>query len=66
MSLWAIEDESAREWISALYRHHFAEGASTSAAVRQASVEVLQRRQDEGLSTHPYYWAGFVAAGDWR
>jgi CHAT domain-containing protein len=66
MSLWAIEDESAREWISALYRHHFAEGASTSAAVRQASVEVLQRRRDEGLSTHPYYWAGFVAAGDWR
>ena len=66
MSLWAVEDESAREWMTALYRHHFTKGASTLDSVRQASVDVLQRRRTEGLSTHPYYWAGFVAAGDWR
>jgi CHAT domain-containing protein len=27
---------------------------------------VLRDRRAKGLSTHPFYWAAFVAAGDWR
>jgi CHAT domain-containing protein len=27
---------------------------------------VLAERRQQKLSTAPFYWAGFVAAGDWR
>ena len=27
---------------------------------------VLRDRRARQQSTHPFYWAGFVAAGDWR
>jgi CHAT domain-containing protein len=66
MSLWAVEDQAARDWMEALYRARFEEGLSTAAAVRQASLAALDRRRQKGQSTHPFYWAGFVAAGDWR
>ena len=38
----------------------------TADAMREASVSVLRDRRSHGESTHPFYWAGFVAAGDWR
>lgn len=66
MSLWPVEDESARGWMSALYSHHFVEGESTMDSAHNASLELLQERRALGLSTHPYYWAGFIASGDWR
>ena len=39
---------------------------STADAVHQASLTVLQARRAGKQSTHPFFWAGFVAAGDWR
>jgi CHAT domain-containing protein len=66
MSLWSVEDQSTRTWMRALYRERFQKGASTADAVRNASVQVLQARRARGESTHPFYWAAFVAAGDWR
>ena len=66
MSLWSVEDESSRQWMCALYQSRWQDGLDTAAAVREASREVLAQRRSAGLSTHPYYWAGFVAAGDWR
>ena len=66
MSLWSVDDESSRDWMSALYRARWQDGLSTAAAVRAASREVLDLRRAAGLSPHPFYWAGFVAAGDWR
>ncbi len=66
MSLWAVDDEAAREWMEALYRNRLAGGQSTAEAVRLASLQVLRARRERGASTHPFYWAGFVAAGDWR
>jgi len=50
----------------ALYRDRFQRGSSTADAVRNASVQVLQARRARGESTHPFYWAAFVAVGDWR
>jgi CHAT domain-containing protein len=29
-------------------------------------LTVLRARRAKGQSTHPFYWAAFVAAGDWR
>ncbi len=66
MSLWSVEDEATRQWMAALYRHRFVEGKSTMASVQNASLELLRQRRARGESTHPFYWAGFIAAGDWR
>jgi CHAT domain-containing protein len=66
MSLWPVEDESTREWMAALYRHRLIENESTIDSVHHASLDMLNERRARGESTHPFYWAGFIAAGDWR
>jgi CHAT domain-containing protein len=66
MSLWSVDDKCTRDWMSSLYRARWQDDLSTAAAVRQASCELLKHRRETGQSIHPYYWAGFVAAGDWR
>jgi CHAT domain-containing protein len=66
MSLWSVQDDAAHEWMVQLYRGRLAQGLSTAEAVRQASVGVLEARRARGESTHPFFWAGFVAAGDWE
>ena len=66
MSLWPVEDQTTRQWMSALYENRFTRNLSSADAVRQASLAVLRLRRTKGVSTHPFYWAAFVAAGDWR
>ena len=66
MSLWPVDDEASREWMKSLYGHRLLGGKDTSDAVHQASLDLLNRRRAAGESTHPFFWAGFVAAGDWR
>jgi CHAT domain-containing protein/Tfp pilus assembly protein PilF len=66
MSLWGVEDTSTRRWMKALYESRLRDGRSTAEAVRAADLKVLSWRRANKLSTHPFYWAGFVAAGDWR
>jgi CHAT domain-containing protein len=66
MSLWQVDDNSTRLWMQELYRARFVRGAATSEAVRTATLSVLANRRTSHLSTHPLYWAGFVAAGEWR
>jgi CHAT domain-containing protein len=66
MSLWSVDDEATRSWMEALYSGRLARGLDTAEAVRQASLTVIEQRRDAGQSTHPFYWAAFVAAGDWR
>jgi len=66
MSLWSVEDEATRDWMKALYEGRLLEKMTTADAVRHASLTVLHDRRAHGLSDHPFYWAAFVAAGDWR
>lgn len=66
MSLWSVEDRAARDWMRALYEGRLKNNLSTTDAVHQASFTVLRARRTPGQSTHPFYWAGFAAAGDWR
>jgi CHAT domain-containing protein len=66
MSLWGVDDVSTRQWMRALYEGRFQQHLSTADAVRHADVEVLRSRRAHGQSTHPFYWAAFVAAGDWH
>ncbi|NOR14203.1 MAG: CHAT domain-containing protein, partial [Candidatus Aminicenantes bacterium] len=65
-SLWAVEDESARKWMRTLYEKRFLKEQNIAESVRDASLEVLQERRRKNESTHPFYWASFIASGDWR
>jgi CHAT domain-containing protein len=66
MSLWQVDDEAARDWMRALYAGRQQKKLTTADAVREASLTMLRDRRAKGLSTHPFYWGAFVAAGDWR
>jgi CHAT domain-containing protein len=66
MSLWPVDDDVARKWMQRLYRHRFVEGSTTIDAVHRANLDLLNARRGSGASTHPFYWAGFLAGGDWR
>lgn len=66
MSLWAVDDEAAREWMTALYRARLSDGLSTAESVRRANLDVLTARRLRGESVHPFFWAPFLASGDWR
>jgi CHAT domain-containing protein len=66
MSLWAVEDRSAGSWMRALYEARLGRQLDTADAVHAASLAVLADRRQRKLSTAPFFWAGFVAAGDWR
>ena len=66
MSLWSVDDEATRSWMKALYEGRLAAHLQTAEAVRHASLKILADRRARKLSTHPFYWAAFIAAGDWR
>ena len=65
MSLWAVQDEATREWMTGLYRGR-RDGLPTVEAVQRASLERIAARKEAGRGTHPFYWGAFVAVGDWR
>jgi CHAT domain-containing protein len=44
-----------------LYKAHLGNKLSASASVRLASRQQLRARRAAGESTHPFYWAGFIA-----
>ena len=66
MSLWSVEDQATSVWMDRLYELRLAGQMDTAECVREASLSVLRDRRAKGESTHPFYWAGFVAVGDWR
>jgi CHAT domain-containing protein/tetratricopeptide (TPR) repeat protein len=66
LSLWAVDDEGTRAWMAHLYRARLLERRDTAESVREACRRVLRERRAAGLDTHPFHWAAFVAAGDWR
>jgi CHAT domain-containing protein/tetratricopeptide (TPR) repeat protein len=65
-SLWPVDDGATAEWMQALYAARIERGLDTAASLAQAQQRVLAARRARGDSTHPYYWAAFVATGDWR
>jgi CHAT domain-containing protein/tetratricopeptide (TPR) repeat protein len=66
MSLWPVDDQATRVWMRALYEGRLQKRLSTAEAMHNASLSVLRERRARQQSTHPFYWAAFVAAGDWR
>jgi CHAT domain-containing protein/Tfp pilus assembly protein PilF len=66
MSLWSVDDEATRRWVHALYAGRLLKGLGTAEAVQAADLEMLRGRIQRHESTHPFYWAGFVASGNWQ
>lgn len=66
MSLWDVPDDEAPALMAALYDERFTQGRDTSHALQAAQRRRLAQRRRQGRSTHPFLWAAFVAAGDWR
>jgi CHAT domain-containing protein/tetratricopeptide (TPR) repeat protein len=65
MSLDPVPDRQAARFMDRFY-HARLEGRPIPDAVRAASLQALQDLRRSARPTHPYYWAGFVAAGDWH
>jgi CHAT domain-containing protein/Tfp pilus assembly protein PilF len=61
VSLWKVSDNATGTLMGAYYGELKA-GAGRSEALRRAQLGLL--RQDK--FKHPFYWAAFVPAGDWR
>ncbi|MGO9231652.1 MAG: CHAT domain-containing protein [Bryobacteraceae bacterium] len=66
MTLWPVDDDLTRQFMHELYAQRLGLHASTADAVRNAERKLLLARRAAGKSTHPWYWAGFVASGDWK
>ena len=66
MSLWSVDDQAARTWMHALYEGRLHRQLSTTDAVHAANLATLRARRAKGQSTRPFYWAAFVAVGDWK
>lgn len=61
MSLWQVSDNATRDLMTQFYKALQA-GGGRSEALRQVQLKMLK---DPELG-HPYYWASFIPAGDWR
>ncbi|MGB3517845.1 MAG: CHAT domain-containing protein [Elainellaceae cyanobacterium] len=61
MSLWKVDDLGTSDLMQGYYER-LMEGAGRSEALRDIQREL----QSTGAYGHPYYWAGFIASGNWR
>ncbi len=66
MSLWEADDAATAQWMEFLYRARLQKHASVPEAIAQAQLSMLADRRARGASVHPYFWAAFVASGDWH
>jgi CHAT domain-containing protein len=63
MSMFAVPDESTSDLMQRFYENWLS-GQSKSSALRNASLSILNERRDNGSSTHPLFWGGFILVGD--
>jgi len=61
MSLWQVDDNATRDLMVGFYRR-LSQGKGRSESLRQAQLKLLGAADTE----HPYYWASFIPAGDFR
>jgi CHAT domain-containing protein len=66
MTLWAVDDDAAHQFMHELYAERLSAHATTADAVWDSSRKLLLQRRAAGKTTHPWYWAGFVGSGRWE
>lgn len=62
MSLWQVSDRGTQTLMARYYERLMA-GMGRSEALRAVQLEMINAG---GPYSHPYYWAAFILAGDWR
>jgi CHAT domain-containing protein len=60
MSLWPVNDAVTRDMMTAYYTR-LKRGAGRGDALRSAQLAMLASPSHQ----HPFYWAGFIQAGEW-
>jgi CHAT domain-containing protein len=60
MSLWPVSDYITREMMTEYYKG-LKQGQGRGEALRGVQLSMLHRKDRE----HPFYWAGFIQAGEW-
>lgn len=63
MSLWSVDDTSARAWMQAYYAARLESGQPPAEAARTAARTRLSALRHSGAPQHPGSWAGFLATG---
>ncbi len=61
MSLWPVSDRVTRELMSAYYRN-LKDGRGRGDSLREVQLQMIAKP----ARRHPFYWASFIQAGDWR
>jgi CHAT domain-containing protein len=62
-ALWAVDDQSTAELMSTLFANT---ETNLPRAMQQAAISILAAKRAAAQSDHPWYWAAFIATGDWN
>lgn len=62
MSLWRVSDEVTQTLMTRYYEN-LTSGLGRSKALREVQLAMIRESNEY---SHPYYWASFILAGDWR
>ncbi len=64
MSMWKVPDKETKELMVNFYRNIFEEELSYSQALRQASLDQLEKTRERYGHANPFYWGGFIFSGN--
>jgi CHAT domain-containing protein len=59
LSLWKVDDDATRDLMAAFY-DGLRRGEPAGRALRKAQLALMQHKE----TSHPFFWAAFVASGD--
>jgi CHAT domain-containing protein/tetratricopeptide (TPR) repeat protein len=62
-ALWPVDDKTTAEFMGQLFS---AENETMPETMQRISLNRLSSFRAQGKSDHPFYWAAFVATGDWK
>lgn len=62
MSLWQVDDYGTQSLMTQYYKN-LTTNMGRSEALREAQLDMIKSGEKYN---HPYYWAAFILAGDWR
>jgi CHAT domain-containing protein len=71
LTLWRIADASTPRLMQRFYAD-LGSGLSKAEAMQSAQIQMLREGRGRAVATpvdairHPFYWAGFMVAGNWR
>jgi CHAT domain-containing protein/tetratricopeptide (TPR) repeat protein len=63
-ALWPVDDRSTAEFMGQLFSAQL--GETLPQTMQRIALSRLAALRRQGKSDHPFYWAAFVATGDWR